>query len=95
MNDKVINIAGKKTRVKRGNDARRWQMFKDQVSTGDVTVELKGIPINDATLVDMLGQYLLGLYETKYNEEKAQKMKKKRARAKVNTKSKKPVHVPL
>lgn len=88
MNDKVIRFDGKKSRVKRGDDAKRWQMFKDQVSIGEVTVELKGIPINDPTLVDMLGQYLLGLHATKYNEEKAQKMKKKRARAKVIAKSK-------
>lgn len=88
MNDKVINIDGKKSRVKRGDDAKRWQMFKDQVSIGEVTVELKGIPINDPTLVDMLGQYLLGLHSTKMNEVRAKRVKQKRAKDKVKAKSK-------
>lgn len=82
MNNKVISIKGKKTRVKRGDDAKKWAMLKDQISSGDIIVELKGIPINDPTLVDMLGQYLLGLYETHYNEIKAQKMKEKRKKLK-------------
>ena len=88
MNSKVININGKQTRVKRGDDAKRWQMLKDQINEGEVTIELKGIPINDSTLVEMLGQYLLGLHATKSNEARAKRVKEKRVRDKVKAKSK-------
>lgn len=87
-NNKVISITGKKTRRKTSNDAKCWAMLKEQISIGEVSIELKGIQMNDSTMVELFGQYLLGLYEQQSNDKKASNMKKKRAISKVIVKSK-------
>ncbi len=78
----IYNITGAKTRTKRSDNAKCWEELKHQVSIGEVTIELKGIPINDQPLIEMLGQYLLGIHTEKTKKIKADYIKEKRAKAK-------------
>ena len=78
----IYDITGAKTRTKRSDHAKCWEELKHQLSIGEITIELKGIPINDQPLIEMLGQYLIGLSNEKTLEKKRKYMKEKRAKAK-------------
>lgn len=87
MINKILSIDGKKAKRKTANDAKCWNMLRELVSEGEVMIELKGMPMNDEAMLDMLTQYLLGLSKERANTVKASKEKFRRLKAKNKPKS--------